>query len=153
MGLKMNYSTYISKQSRKPTGIFGRFVMSFFFEMGNVELNTLVYKALSVEKNDHALEIGFGPGALIKKIAERLDNGIIEGIDLSKSMVATAQKKNRKHINNGKVQIHLGDFDAVVFEDNCLFCQYPSLVFKTLPNNFFTPIFPSRLNIKKMAAR
>jgi ubiquinone/menaquinone biosynthesis C-methylase UbiE len=119
MGLKMNYSTYISKQSRKPTGIFGRFVMSFFFEMGNVELNTLVYKALSVEKNDYALEIGFGPGTLIKKIAERLDNGIIEGIDLSKSMVAIAQKKNRKHINNGKVQIHLGEFDAVVFEDNC----------------------------------
>ena len=115
----MSYSTYISKQSRKPTGIFGRFVMSFFFEKGNVELNTLVYEALSVEKDDHALEIGFGPGTLIKKIAEHLDNGIIEGIELSKSMVATAQKKNREHINNSKVKIHLGDFDVVVLKDNC----------------------------------
>ena len=29
-----------------------------------------------------------------------------------------AQKKNRKHINNGKVKIHLGDFDEVLFDDN-----------------------------------
>jgi len=114
----MNFSTYINKQSRKPSGIFGRFIMSRFFEMGNVELNALVYETLSIVGNDHVLEIGFGPGTLIKKIAERLEKGIIEGIDLSEPMVATAQKKNRKYINNGKVKIHLGDFDTIDFEDS-----------------------------------
>ena len=33
-------------------------------------------------------------------------------------MVAIAQKKNRNHINKGKVKIHLGDFDEVRFDDN-----------------------------------
>jgi ubiquinone/menaquinone biosynthesis C-methylase UbiE len=114
----MNFATYFSKQARKPTGIFGRFYMSRVFEKGNAELNDLMYETLSVRENDHILEIGFGTGTLIKKIAAHLDNGFVEGIDFSKSMVVIAQKKNRKYINNGKVKIHLGDFDEALFDDN-----------------------------------
>ena len=116
--MRMNYSTYFSKQARKPTGIFGRFYMSRVFEKGNAELNALTFETLSIQANDHVLEIGFGTGALINKIAMLLDNGFVEGIDFSKSMVAIAQKKNRKHIDNGKVIIHLGDFNEQLFEDN-----------------------------------
>lgn len=82
----MNFSSYFSKQARKPAGLFGRFIMSRVFEKGNAELNALVYASLSVRDNDHVLEIGFGTGALIKKIAEHSKNGLIEGIDFSKSM-------------------------------------------------------------------
>ncbi len=114
----MIYSEFFSKQARKPTGIFGRFYMSRVFEKGNVELNSLMYKTLSLGRNDHALEIGFGTGTLIKKIADNFDNGLIEGVDFSKSMVEIAQKKNKKHINSGKVIIRLGDFDEMLFDDN-----------------------------------
>ena len=114
----MNFATYYSKQARKPTGMFGRFYMSRVFEKTNAELNALMYEALSIRENDHVLEIGFGTGSLIKKIAALLDNGLVEGIDFSKSMVAIAQKKNRKHIDNGRAKIHLGDFDEVLFDDN-----------------------------------
>ena len=93
--------------------------MSRVFEKGNAELNSLVYEALSIKENDHVLEIGFGPGTLIKKIAEHLDSGLVDGVDFSKSMFAIAQKKNRNHINKGKVKIHLGDIDEVRFDDNC----------------------------------
>jgi ubiquinone/menaquinone biosynthesis C-methylase UbiE len=115
----MNFATYFSKQARKPTGLFGRFYMSRVFDKGNAELNALVFKTLSIRDNDHVLEIGFGTGTLINKIAARLENGLIEGIDFSKSMAATAQKKNKKFINNGKVKIHLGDFDKTQFDDCC----------------------------------
>jgi len=90
----MRFSTFFSKQARKPTGIFGRFFMSQVFEKGNAELNDLIYENLSIRENDHVLEIGFGTGTLVKKIAEQLDSGLVEGIDFSKSMVAIAQKKN-----------------------------------------------------------
>ena len=114
----MNFAAYFSKQARNPTGIFGRFYMSRVFEKGNAELNALMYETLSIRENDNVLEIGFGTGTLIKKIAALLDNGLVEGVDFSKPMVAIAQKKNRKHINNGKAKIHLGDFDEVLFDDN-----------------------------------
>jgi ubiquinone/menaquinone biosynthesis C-methylase UbiE len=115
----MNFSKYFSMQARKPSGIFGRFYMSRLFEKGNADLNSLLYSTLSIEPNDHVLEIGFGTGLLIKRIAEKLDTGLVEGIDFSKSMVSVAQKKNRKHITNGKVSLHLGDFDEVEFDENC----------------------------------
>jgi ubiquinone/menaquinone biosynthesis C-methylase UbiE len=114
----MNFTAYFSKQARKPTGIFGRFFMSRVFEKVNAELNALIYETLSIRDNDHILEIGFGTGLLIKKIAKHLDGGLIEGVDFSKSMVAIAQKKNRKYIDNSKVRIHLGDFNEVLFDDN-----------------------------------
>jgi ubiquinone/menaquinone biosynthesis C-methylase UbiE len=114
----MNFTTYFSKQARKPTGMFGRFYMSRVFEIGNAELNALMYETLSVQENDRVLEIGFGTGLLIKKIAALLDNGLVEGVDFSESMVAIAQKKNRKYIKKGKVKIHLGDFEEIPFEKN-----------------------------------
>lgn len=112
----MNYKTYFSKQARRPSGLFGLFFMSRVFEKGNVALNDLMFETLSIQENDRVLEIGFGTGRLIQKIAARLDQGCVEGIDFSKSMVAIAQKRNRKHIRSGKVQLHLGDFDAHPFE-------------------------------------
>jgi ubiquinone/menaquinone biosynthesis C-methylase UbiE len=115
----MSYSTFFSKQARKPTGIFGRFYMSRIFDKGNIELNTLMYKILSIEEDDHLLEIGSGTGELIKKIAEQLTSGMIEGVDLSKPMLKISQKKNRKHIKEGRVKFHLGDFDGIRFESNC----------------------------------
>jgi hypothetical protein len=49
----MNFTTYFSRQARKPAGIFGRFYMSRVFEKGNAELNALMYETLSIQENDH----------------------------------------------------------------------------------------------------
>lgn len=115
----MNYTKYFSKQAKKPSGIFGRFYMSRVFEKGNAELNALTFDTISIEENNHALEIGSGTGTLLKNIADNLSKGIIEGIDFSEPMVAIAKKKNKKNIQRGKVKIHLGDFDEAAFDSDC----------------------------------
>jgi ubiquinone/menaquinone biosynthesis C-methylase UbiE len=117
--IKMKYSTFFSKQAKNPTGLFGRFYMSRVFDKGNFELNTLMYKILSVKEDDHILEMGSGTGALVKKIADQLTTGMIEGVDLSKPMAKLSQKKNRNHIKNGRAKFHLGDFDEITFDLNC----------------------------------
>jgi hypothetical protein len=53
----MRFSTFFSKQARKPTGIFGRFFMSQVFEKGNAELNDLIYENLSIRENNHIFSI------------------------------------------------------------------------------------------------
>jgi len=115
---KMNFSKYFSRQARKPSGIFGRFIASRIFEKGNSDLNALMYDTLSINEDDHILEIGFGTGTLVRNIADQLKDGLIEGIDFSASMVSIAQEKNRKHMDNGRVKIHLGDFDEVTFDNS-----------------------------------
>lgn len=92
----MNYTKYFSKQAKKPSGIFGRFYMSRVFEKGNAELNALTFDTISIEENNHALEIGSGTGTLLKNIADNLSKGIIEGIDFSEPMVAIAKKEEQK---------------------------------------------------------
>jgi len=54
----MNFSTFFTKQARKPTGLFGHFVMSIVFDKGNAFLNGFVNELMSIQSYDHVLEIG-----------------------------------------------------------------------------------------------
>ena len=112
----MNFASFFSNQARKPTGLFGRFVASRIFIKGNAEMNAFICDSLPIREDDHILEIGFGPGELLHAVARRVDSGRVEGVDFSDAMLAIAQRKNRRHIRDGKVQLQLGDFDAMPFD-------------------------------------
>jgi ubiquinone/menaquinone biosynthesis C-methylase UbiE len=115
----MSFSTFFSEQARKPTGLFGRLVMSNIFNIGNVKLNRFVYEIMSVQEDDHILEIGFGTGKLIFEMAKQIDKGLIEGVDFSSTMVSIAQRRNKKHISKGTVKILKGNFDEMPFKKKC----------------------------------
>ena len=56
----------LSQQARRPSGFIGRFVMSNIFTKVNHDLNCFVEATLNLQPSNHVLEIGFGPGKLIK---------------------------------------------------------------------------------------
>lgn len=56
----MNFSRFFSEQARKPNGLFGRIVMSIVFDQGNAFLNDFVEELMSVQNDDHIIEIGMG---------------------------------------------------------------------------------------------
>ncbi len=114
----MSFGAFFSKQARKPSGLFGRLIMSRVFDLGNAILNDFMAELLALQKDDHVLEIGFGTGKLINELAGQTGQGLIEGIDLSSTMVDMAKKRNRKYIAQGRVKIVLGDFDEVKYQDN-----------------------------------
>jgi ubiquinone/menaquinone biosynthesis C-methylase UbiE len=114
----MGFKTFFSNQARKPTGLFGRFVMSRIFDYGNAILNDFMRDLLTLQQDDHVLEIGFGTGKLLNEMARQTSQGLVEGIDLSSTMFDLAQKKNKKYIAQGRVKIVLGDFDQVEYRDN-----------------------------------
>ena len=112
----MNFSSFFSEQARRPDGLFGRMVMSLVFDRGNAFLNDFVNELMSVQIDDRIIEIGFGTGKLIYRMAQQIDKGLIEGVDFSKVMVSIARKRNKKNITNGKVKILEGNFDEVSYE-------------------------------------
>jgi len=112
----MRFATFFSNQARKPTGLFGRFVASLIFIKGNAEMNAFIFENLSIREGDQVLEVGFGPGELIHALARRVGRGRVEGVDFSDTMLGIAQRKNRRHIRAGRVALHLGDFDAMLFD-------------------------------------
>ena len=111
------FSTFFSKQARRPSGWFGRMVMPIVFDRGNAFLNRFVDDVMAVRPDDRLLEIGCGTGKLLKRMADRIETGHIEGIDFSPAMVAIAQKRNEKHIDRGAVSIVEGDFDEKLYPD------------------------------------
>jgi len=112
----MIFSSFFSEQARRPDGLFGRMVMSIVFDRGNALLNKFVNDLMSVQTDDRIIEIGFGTGKLIYKMAQQIDQGLIEGVDFSKVMVSIARKRNKKKITNGKIKILEGNFDEIPFE-------------------------------------
>lgn len=138
----MSFSKYFSKQARKPYGLFGKLVMSRIFDQGNSLLNNFMEETLSVEENDHILEIGFGTGKLLHGLAKRINYGKLEGIDFSDTMVDIAGKKNKKFIDEGKVILKQGDFENFSYNENTFdkicssntiyFWQHPEIYIKKM---------------------
>ena len=112
---EMNFSTFFSKQARRPEGLFGRIVMRIVFDKGNAFLNNFVSDLMSVQTDDRIIEIGSGTGKLIYKMAKKMDKGLIEGVDFSSAMVSVAKKRNKNNIAKGKVKILEGNFDNIPY--------------------------------------
>ena len=109
--------------------------MSIIFDKGNAGLNSFVNELMSVQPDDQILEIGFGTGKLIYKMVQQINNGCIVGVDFSDTMISIAQKKNRKHIDKGKVKLFCGNFDEMTFENDYFtkVCSVNTLYFWSNP--------------------
>ena len=90
--------------------------MSIIFDQSNAFLNGFFNELMAVQIDDRIIEIGSGTGKLIYKMAQKIDTGLIEGIDFSNTMVSIAQKRNKRNIANGKVTIIEGNFDEIPYE-------------------------------------
>lgn len=113
----MSFSSFFSKQARKPSGLFGRIVMSNIFDFGNSFLNRFVNELLSVQHGERVLDIGCGTGKLIYTMASQISDGNFEGIDFSETMISIAQKRNKKSIQTGHVKILKGNFDELPLQN------------------------------------
>ena len=117
--------------------------MANIFNIGNADLNCFVKETLNLSLNDSVLEIGFGSGALINKMAEVTTEGIIEGIDFSETMLKHANKANKRYIINGKVRLQNGECSTLPFENESFdkLCSVNTIYFWKDPDKYFREMF------------
>jgi ubiquinone/menaquinone biosynthesis C-methylase UbiE len=72
---------------------------------------------LGVKPGDDVLEVGYGPGGLIRLISERTDAASIRGVDPSPEMRDQASRHNRKAVRAGRVRLDLGTADRTGLPD------------------------------------
>lgn len=66
---------------------------------------------------EHAvLEVGFGHGGGVARLAKRVPKGFVGGVDPSPRMLRVASRRNRRAIAAGRVDLRLGSADAIPFE-------------------------------------
>jgi ubiquinone/menaquinone biosynthesis C-methylase UbiE len=75
-----------------------------------------VLALLDVRPGDRVLEVGYGPGAMIRLLVEQTRAATICGVDLSPSMREAAAKYNRRAVEAGRVDLRVGAADATGFD-------------------------------------
>ncbi len=68
----MAISKFIARQSAKPQGLFGRLIFGRLLNRANTAVNQLIYDSLQHDAQSRVLEIGFGGGDLLFRIARSL---------------------------------------------------------------------------------
>ena len=98
----------IASQFRKPTGLSGKLI-SRLMMLGNRAAYDKMISELEIKANDRIFEIGYVHGLGVRKISSKFDC-FVSGIDYSELMFNEATKRNRRYIENKKVELYLGDF-------------------------------------------
>ncbi|MDQ3927716.1 MAG: class I SAM-dependent methyltransferase [Chloroflexota bacterium] len=106
----------LDSQYRKPSGAMGRKIGR---EMARDHLpeNLWTIARLNPQASDHILEIGFGPGIAIEELLKHVTEGMVAGIDHSRTMVVEASRRNAPAIKVGRADLRLGDAAELPFAD------------------------------------
>jgi ubiquinone/menaquinone biosynthesis C-methylase UbiE len=64
------------------------------------------------------LEVGFGPGVVIQRLAKLAAAGYVAGIDQSREMVEQARARNATAFQEGRLELRRGSVESLPFEDN-----------------------------------
>jgi ubiquinone/menaquinone biosynthesis C-methylase UbiE len=112
----MGLMKYISEQFHKPTG-FGSRLATFVMNRQNDKQYRGTEAALALRDTDTVLDIGFGNGYLLHRLAECYGCRFY-GIDISEDMLRAASKRCEQFINKGRMTLSLGDALQTELPDN-----------------------------------
>ena len=109
---------YIAQQFKRPAGLGGK-ISTFVMNCQNQKQYKAVIDNIDIRVTDTVLDIGFGNGYLINRLAKQHPQKIY-GIDISQYMLKTASRKNRKKIEQGKIQLLLADVQNFPLADSSI---------------------------------
>ena len=104
------------RQFSGPTGPLGRIAGRLMARL-NGPLNDWIAELLEIAPGDRVLEVGYGPGLGVEKVAARLREGRLVGVDHSPLMQRQATRRNRAAIAAGRVDLRVGTAGALPVED------------------------------------
>lgn len=109
--------SYIISQFANPKGIIG-WIVGKIMAIKSKERMLWGVEQLNLQRQDNILEIGFGPGTAIEKVAAIATEGFIAGIDISEVMRDQATKRLAVNIRQGQVKLKLGSISSLSYKDN-----------------------------------
>ena len=102
----------VGRQLRCPQGWVGGLV-GRAMELANRGPYAETIARLEIAQDNRILELGFGPGCGLARLAELAPRGGVVGIDASPAMLRRAARRNAAAISAGRVRLLSGDFSAL----------------------------------------
>jgi len=81
------------------------------------DLNERAVRLLDPTPSDWVLEIGFGHGRTIERLASAVPQGRVCGLDVSRAMLDMAVRRNRRAVAEGQVELRISDAASIPYED------------------------------------
>jgi ubiquinone/menaquinone biosynthesis C-methylase UbiE len=106
---------FIARQASRPKGLVGR-LLGRVMRSETAAVNDVAIEKLGLSVGDHVLEVGFGPGRAVAEMAGRVSEGLVEGVDVSETMLSAARGRNRDALVAGRVALRVGDADSLPYE-------------------------------------
>ncbi|MEQ8421780.1 MAG: methyltransferase domain-containing protein [Arenibacter algicola] len=159
----MNLLKTIGKQMQYPKGFFGKILFAWMTPK-TIAHARWTADLLEIQTEDKIIEIGFGDGSNIKLLLQKAIKGFVTGVEISKTAIEMASKKNAEAISDGRVKLHLAQGNALPFENNTFdkacsvatayVIEDPGAVFKEMfrvlkPNGRAAITFPVRENFMR----
>jgi SAM-dependent methyltransferase len=107
---------FVAAQLRRPTGPFGRWVMTRVLNRGNAELITGAVDALELQRNQSFLDLGFGGGLALKLAAARTD-APLWGVDFSPDVVLAGLNTFDSLVRSGRLNLVCADVADLPLRD------------------------------------
>lgn len=83
----------------------------------NAEFGAWVAGLLEVGGRDRVLEVGFGPGAVLRRLSEMVPDGTVAGSDPSPEMIRQARARNAAAIKTGRVVLRQAAAERMPYPD------------------------------------
>ena len=109
--------TILMRAFGRPQGILGRLGGVIMARM-NADCGVWVTELLGVHPSDAVLEVGFGPGVIIQRLATLASSGRVAGIDQSHEMLKQAAARSAAEIRGQRVDLRCGSVEKLPFHDN-----------------------------------
>lgn len=105
---------YLSRQAARPHGPAGR-LLGWNWIRETASVNDIAFDLLAPAGGERILEIGFGPGRTLGRLAAA--GAEVVGVETSPTMIAAAGRRNAAHIGAGRVHLERGDGITVPLPD------------------------------------
>ena len=110
----------MANQYARPSGLFGRLFIAPLLNRTNAGSNAAVFQSLELDPESRVLEIGFGGGDLLFRIASAVTDETTHGLELSEDMIDRARSKSKSRNLAGRISFQSGVVISLPY-DNCQF--------------------------------
>ncbi len=114
----MRRPEFIARQAACPSGLVGR-LLGRIMAVETADANSTAVELLDLRPTDRVLEVGFGHGATVARLASAVREGQVAGVDVSEAMLRLASRRNRADIARGLVELRLASAEDLPYPDGC----------------------------------
>lgn len=135
---------FLAAQLRKPSGLFGRVVMTRGLNQGNAQLLEQALSVLALRDGESFLDVGFGGGRALN-LAAKQTRGALWGADFSADAVREGHHALRDLIATGQLNLITADVTSLPLRDGLV-----DTIFTTNTIYFWPDLAPALSELRRV---